>query len=323
MNEDKGTVEEHSGAAVEEADEGHPTASRARNRTVMLTPEMTGQVRALLHQDPSAHQPEAGSDPLEDFLPPLVDWDSPTDSPANGGAGFAAHEPVVDAEVTGYDDAPEEQLPAYDPMTMVAPPVRKEAPIMSARPTAAAPTTVIETPREAEPVPAPAATPAPQAAVAAARPQASFSVNTQARAPRTPSGTRPTPASSTGTTKIVGFLVSFDSDKNGEVYEIRSGRWLVTSRPTDHGEFILIHDETISPLHAILRATKDGKLQVLDQLSEFGTGVKKVGDDEEKEVAGGLEEVNHGDIVRFGERHFVICLVPNVVVEEPKETVEE
>jgi hypothetical protein len=115
---------------------------------------------------------------------------------------------------------------------------------------------------------------------------------------------------SKGASKIVGFLISFDSDPNGEVYEIRAGRKLITSRPTDHGEYFLIEHETISPLHAILRTTKDGRLQVLDQLSEHGTGITREGESEEIEVAGGLELIQNGDVLRFGERRFLVSLLP-------------
>ncbi len=168
--------------------------------------------------------------------------------------------------------------------------------------------------------------------MAAAKPaQPSFSVNRNAAVS---SNVAPRPAANTGTraprsagetsgrhspvnisgekTKVMGFLVSFDKEAVGEIYEIRIGRWLITSRPTDHGDYLLVSDETVSPLHAILRATKEGKVQILDQLSEFGTGVTRAGQSEEVEITGSLETINHGDLVRFGQRHFVVCIVPQV-----------
>lgn len=311
MNEDKSLVDEQNAGAAEEGDERQATASRARNRTVMLTPEMTGQVRALLHQDPSQYvEEESAEDPLEDFLPPLVDWDAQDQDPAESAEVYQQEAPAADAFVQ------EEEAPAFDPMTMLAPPVKPEPPVqrelppMTSRPQSRPAEPQVAAPAPTPPAPAPRAAAKP-AAPASRPPQASFSVNPQARAPRSAGGAQP--VSTTGKTKIVAFLISFDSDENGEVYEIRSGRWLVTSRPTDHGEFILIHDETISPLHAIVRATKDGTLQVLDQLSEFGTGVQKVGESEEIDVAGGLESVSHGDVIRFGQRRFVVCLVPEMI----------
>lgn len=110
--------------------------------------------------------------------------------------------------------------------------------------------------------------------------------------------------------RVVGFLVSFDKDALGEVYDIRVGRKLITSRPTDHGEFILIDDKTVSPLHAIVRAAEDGKIQVLDQLSEFGTGVIKAGSTEEHDVTGAMVALQHGDTIRFGERKFIFASIP-------------
>lgn len=112
---------------------------------------------------------------------------------------------------------------------------------------------------------------------------------------------------------IVGFMISFDNQQSGEVFEIRSGRWLVTSRPTNHGEFILINDSSISPLHAIVRATANGVVQVLDQLSEYGTTVVKAGTSEEIEISGTMIALEHGDVIRFGERKFIVCLVPRVI----------
>ena len=113
-----------------------------------------------------------------------------------------------------------------------------------------------------------------------------------------------------GKTIIIGFLISYDKDKNGEVYQIRKGRKLITSRPTDHGEYMLIEDETVSPLHAILRTTKDHKIQIMDQLSEYGTTIIRAGTNEEIEVAGGLETVENGDILRIGEINFSVVLLP-------------
>ena len=65
-------------------------------------------------------------------------------------------------------------------------------------------------------------------------------------------------------------------------------------------------------LHAIIRATKEGKVEVLDQLSEYGTGITRMGQPAEIEVAGSRMQIQHGDVLRFGERRFVVCLIPAV-----------
>ncbi len=115
-----------------------------------------------------------------------------------------------------------------------------------------------------------------------------------------------------GKTKIIGFLISYNQDENGEVFHIRKGRKLITSRPTEHGEYMLIDHPSVSPLHAIIRTTKDNKIQIMDQLSEHGTTIIKLGSNEEIEVAGGLETVENGDTLRIGEISFFVFLLPNL-----------
>jgi hypothetical protein len=110
--------------------------------------------------------------------------------------------------------------------------------------------------------------------------------------------------------KIIGFFISFDKSENGEVYEIRSGRYMLSSRSAGQEDYIIIQDESISALHAIVRATDDGKIQILDQLSEFGTGVTPLGKATEDDVSGSMVSVKHGDSVRFGKRKFIVCCVP-------------
>lgn len=314
-----------SSAQDQESEESAPeekkkpsSASRARNRTVMLTPEMTGQVRALLHQAPGESSGQA-SESLDDFLPPLVDWGSTgrgfgaqnglddrhaEDTPAGGmglgmrrseessGQGGTATFSRVDINQAMTQERGQEPL-VYDPMTTVAPPARGGFGMQSGGNASG----FVRPGTRTQGMTAVNAQPSVSA-------PSSYSEHTSA-----PTSHRPS-AWSHGRSKLVGFLMTFDNDSNGEVFEVRAGRWLVTSRPTEHGDFILIDDETVSPLHAILRATKDGKIQVLDQLSEYGTGVLRIGSDDEIEVAGGLENVGHGDTIRFGERYFTVCIAP-------------
>lgn len=111
--------------------------------------------------------------------------------------------------------------------------------------------------------------------------------------------------------KTVGFLLSFDNDKFGEMYELSTGRWLLTSRPSEQDDYIFIDDKSISALHAIIRASDDGKIQILDQLSEFGTGLLRAGGEKEEDVSGTMITVNSGDVIRFGKRYFVVSLFPD------------
>lgn len=116
---------------------------------------------------------------------------------------------------------------------------------------------------------------------------------------------------SSANSKILGVLVSFDDNPMGTLTELRVGRWLVTSQPTDLGDFIMIDDPSVSPLHGIIRASANGKLQVLDQLSEYGTVITKSLTGEEIDIAGKMVEIEHGDKIKFGERNFHVCLIQN------------
>lgn len=264
-------------------------ASRARNRTVMLTPEMTGQVRALLYQNQQEEDvsaPVVGRrDAVNELLPPM-DWSRPEHAATSSREEEVEEaEPLVHEPMRAHLSRPERSGTTDR--------IAREAVLESAEP------------------PRPAGQPT------------GFSVNPAASSRRVGSASMVRRALGgvphvppVVNAKVVGFLVSYDKSEFGEVHMIRSGRWLLTSRPTDHGEYILIEDDTVSPLHAIVRATKEGKIQVLDQLSEYGTGVTKAGATEEQEVAGTMVTVEHGDILRLGERRFVLCTVPQGIAEE-------
>ncbi|MCB0346509.1 MAG: FHA domain-containing protein [Bdellovibrionales bacterium] len=259
MNDNQLTEEEEN---AEDEATSTGTSSRARNRTVLLTPEITGQVRSMLGGGEGRER--GGRDPLADLLPPLTGGDSePRPSQMFQDSSDYGSDIHADSGVTSVEED-------RDPTGKMRLGAQTQV-------------------HSVQPKPAPA-----------------FSVN------QTGAGRAAPRAQRAPQSKIVGFLVSFDNNEFGEVFEIRAGRWLLTSRPTDHGEYILIDDETISPLHAIIRATRDGTVQILDQLSEFGTAVISAGSDEEKEVTGSLVGVDHGDVVRFGERRFVVCRVPEV-----------
>lgn len=201
-------------------DAGGDSASRARNRTVMLTPDITGQVRARLQQE--FVSPEATGHPDEGFV-------TPTGGPRPGGA-------------------------------------------------IAVPPSVSPTPTVASPV-------APQ------------QIPTK------------TPKVSVNKNPLVGFLVSYDSDTSGEYHELRSGRLIITSEEVGAGNHLVIDDDSVSPMHAILRISPTGDLQVLDQLSEHGTWIRRFGSSEEEQLSGDKSSLEHGDAVRFGKRTFIICMV--------------
>lgn len=262
---------EHGAGAVEPEQRSRGgNASRARNQTVMLTPEITGHVRSLLAKEEMVTKGEDGekSDPISDLLPP-ISWERSSSRGSQTDPSSAAHcaDPFLEPRAGAVKQLGTESSPEWRDNKTGTTSFAVNLP-------------GVGMPRAAG-GPAHGATPSAHKIVA--------------RSPRS---------------KIIGFLISFDADSNGEVYEIRAGRWLLTSRPTDHGDYILIADESISPLHAIMRATKEGRIQVLDQLSEYGSAIQKVGTDQEEDIAGSMVNVEHGDQIRFGKRRFIICLVP-------------
>jgi hypothetical protein len=62
-------------------------------------------------------------------------------------------------------------------------------------------------------------------------------------------------------------------------------------------------------MHAILRITAAGEIQILDQLSEFGTRIRRFGSNEEEQLSGDKSSLEHGDVVKFGDRSFHLCVV--------------
>lgn len=110
-------------------------------------------------------------------------------------------------------------------------------------------------------------------------------------------------------TPLVGFLVSFDHDDNGAYLELRTGRLIVTSQREGSGSCLVIHDESVSPMHAVMRVAAGGAIQILDQLSESGTRIRRFATGEEILLSGEKAELSHGDIIGFGDRNFHVCLV--------------
>lgn len=211
------------------------SSSRARNRTVMLTPEITGQVRARL-----AQEAEGFSSPSVDPLDIGGGFESPR-------AGFSQHEPDAD--------------PAGAPQT-----------------------------------------------VALGGPSRGAGAPAEYGAPTARGGSRESGIVWTKETPVVGFLVSYDRDENGEVFVLRSGRIMISSQ-SGEANTLVVHDDSVSPMHAIMRITTEGEIQVLDQLSEFGTRILRKGGGEEEQLSGEKTSVGHGDVIRFGNRSFHVCTV--------------
>lgn len=215
------------------------SSTRARNRTVMLTPEITGQVRARLAQE------------LEGGGPPSYPR---AQEPASAGS-----------YVPGGGNASSSSGGFY--------------------------------------------TPASRASAAAPPPQGLPAPGRVAAAPEPVRGTTTDGAVWVNESPVIGFLVSFDANSNGDIFTLRSGRLIVSSGAQASGNFVVIPDETVSPLHAIMRISAEGEIQVLDQLSEHGTKIKRFGSEEEEELSGEKSTLEHGDVIKFGKRSFHVCVI--------------
>lgn len=206
------------------------SSSRARNRTVMLTPEITGQVRARLAQEvPDPGHASGGVAPL----PQGGGFEHPR------GGGFAA---PIQSRASGAFEA------AHDGGVRGAGALPGQARVKEG--------------------------------IVWAKPS-----------------------------RVIGFLVSFDSNEYGDVYELRVGRVMVTSGAQGDANTLLLNDPSVSPMHAIMRVSERGEVQVLDQLSENGTHVKRAAGHDEH-LSGDKGDLHHGDVVSFGNRSFVVCIVP-------------
>lgn len=259
-------------------------ASRARNRTVMLTPDVAGNIRArLMETDNASVNKDFG------FISPLNRGGSGSEN-LRDSTRMIKRDDLAFKEESPKEKAEEKPTSKFSTMDYqkerVAQVVQeKEEDFVETKdfPVERTQERVFEAPRQQVEPPR------------------------ESRAEEFPTVKQ---VAKTEKKKLIGFFVSFQEDQNGEIVELRVGRWLITSRPSDQGECIVIDHETVSPLHAILRVSDKGAIQVLDQLSEFGTSVTREGSEEEEEIAGSMASISHGDKVRFGERTYVVCLVP-------------
>jgi len=84
---------------------------------------------------------------------------------------------------------------------------------------------------------------------------------------------------------------------------------MITSQAAPGSNCLVIKDDSVSPMHAIMRISSGGEIQVLDQLSEFGTKIMRFGSTEEEQLSGDKGAVEHGDIIKFGNRKFHVCVI--------------
>lgn len=309
--------------------------TRARNKTVMLTPEMTSQMRNSMSKNladlddnassewisrPSASNAtsdgwerpkfEAKETPAQQATVNLNQFQSnqlehdpldfrnfgssndvPVNTPENVEDSWQAFtetviEPIEMEPVTHFGSF----QPEFEPMHP-----QVETPIIEPEIPAYFQAAVPTPPPVAAPIAAPVAAPVQQEFVAPP-------VHVQ----ESKTGNRLTWELET---PVIGFLVSYDENKNGEFYPLRIGRLAVTSVDPGNGNHLILKHSTVSEMHAILKITANARVQILDQLSEFGTKILKAGTDECLELSGDKSELKHGDVVIFGERQFSVCII--------------
>jgi len=325
------------------------SASRARNRTVLLSPETVGQVRHILEEDVNT----VAEGQIENLLPPL-NWGEPesvtVEPPSeplppppsqHSFQQFEQSKPVA-------QPSPIHQFEQPKPVAQPSPIQQFEQPKPVAQPSpihqliSNEPPQFHQAPKVVRPASVTTIQERPIHQVTMPQPSQmghNNNTNVGSKEPTMSSAIRPQPRNldeqqtqnvvkaviqkQAPKTKLLGFLVSYDANALGDVYEIRAGRWVISSRATTSSEYILIEDETISPLHAIVRGTPQGAVQILDQLSEFGTAVIRNGSDAEEEVVASMITVAHGDVVRFGKRYFTVCMIPERVTPKPNAPAEQ
>lgn len=135
--------------------------------------------------------------------------------------------------------------------------------------------------------------------------------NSSDAVPASSAGNGPLAVKESGSeTQVLGFLVSYDRNPNGEIYPLRKGRWIISSRWHDQSsDCILVEDSSISFAHAIIRVDSSESVQVMDQLSSNGSGIVRLGGNYEEPLREAVSNLRQGDVIRFGERRFHLCLV--------------
>jgi pSer/pThr/pTyr-binding forkhead associated (FHA) protein len=96
--------------------------------------------------------------------------------------------------------------------------------------------------------------------------------------------------------KIVGFLVSFEQNEQGDFWALRAGQLRVGRKDAAEGLAVAIDHPTVSSNHALLTLDPDAQtFQIEDLRSANGTVLNG------RAIAGqGPREVRDGDRVRFG-----------------------
>lgn len=270
-------------------------ASRARNRTVMLSSDVTGQMRALIQGGNTDNVEEEENSPNSGFV-----------APTNFGKGFGVPSNGGGDTVTELHTAPVQthgQSFESNHLDIDFPSVnRRNKTEMQERPVS---TTMHDIRKSKELL-----------AGNVCATEASHSLNNAVTSFDHEREQLTKARIGFKKSRIFGFLISFDQDENGEILEVREGRSIVTSRFLEQADILLVEDSSVSNPHAVIKADKKGNIMLLDQLSEMGSGVIRSGQSSEIDAVGNPVDLKQGDIVRFGSRYFIYCAVPKIAIQD-------
>lgn len=109
--------------------------------------------------------------------------------------------------------------------------------------------------------------------------------------------------------KLRGFLISYHFNPEGDYFPLYEGRIIVTNKFDNKKDanYLIIEDETVDSFHAIMRVS-EGRVMVLDQLSETGTKVIRL-DGQELDLNGDKAEIGYREKLKFGDVEFTVLLV--------------
>ncbi|MCS6893007.1 MAG: hypothetical protein NZO16_00310 [Deltaproteobacteria bacterium] len=109
--------------------------------------------------------------------------------------------------------------------------------------------------------------------------------------------------------KLLGFLITYHFNEEGEFYPLYQGRVIVSNDldGSRNANYMVIKDPSINPFHAIMKVS-EGKILVLDQLSESGTEITKLSG-EKVSLSGDKAEIECKEKVKFGDVEFVALLI--------------
>lgn len=105
--------------------------------------------------------------------------------------------------------------------------------------------------------------------------------------------------SNNGTSRIVGFLVTYDTVQAGTYYPLHEGRETIGR---GSGATITVNDSKLSQEHAVI-LYRNKKFIFQDSLSTNGSALNG------KEAVGQLE-LHHGDVLEMGNAKYVIVEIP-------------